>query len=715
MKEYAMESKSDALKVVFGDKFYDFMFNDVSDVLSQKKIQELGDVINKKENRLALLNAGKLNILYNTLYFAKTSTEKKAYNEVLKAIDIKVEAFVKGREGLEGDCIDPMISLLQKRIKKADTLSNPELYNMALNKAILVGKKYDIENGLSDITKDNIGLIDVNLKRMSEWQTDVTDLNDDSENMLINIPEDKFLEFVQKRIYGKNDVSFVDLHSIFVAINRYKKSDNIREPIIKLAEAKIKKFLSSKDVISQNEIISAEFVYEEIRKYDKNIAQRIKGFDKKISQSIQKYKDLKIFETISQIVQNTEVTGAPKFLGRKSIVQLDKNGRLRKGSDIAVWLESVKNKTICQLITADKLTKEKFNQTFVDNVVGEYMTMVSVNDLLDNKYSKGDLKRLFADIGKGKKVKLSQGVIVGNVANSVNDFDNFVSRLSSKLGKVVFGIDNMKEKANKKAISGKIVDMLMKFGLSLDEKCIAKWGEKYAMVKGFAKAIGKQSAWAVAFNVAKVAGVAYGLSWILPAVAALSFANMIYQFGNDYIQAKNTAKKKNKKLNFVTYCSKNKVRLASLALSASVAVATVGTTGSGSFFSNLILGSKTWVSGGIVACKVVDNIAEDKKNNKGWLRVFIRACLTMIISSVGYLISRGVGEKAFDASRDFIDTSVHDNIDNGVSSTFGVGSKNKSKNKAIKIVPLRFLLHKNKDNEKVNAVQVALSKGNNLR
>ena len=713
MIEYALESKDDALKIVFGNKFNDFMFNDVSDVLTQKRISEMGDLLHQKENRLSLLNAEKLNILYNTLTNPQSASERGAFDEVLKAVDSKIEAFVKGKEDIDGDCIEPMISLIQKCSKSAANKNNHEMYNMALNKAVLVGQKYDAENGLSDITKDKINLIESNLKKMSEWQVDVTNLDETPENRVVNIPEDRFLEFVQKRINGKENVSFSDLHSAFIAIKKYKKSDETRTPIEKQAEARILKSLKSKEHLSPSELISAKYVYDELQSSNKKTVKNIHGFDKKIALSIQKNKGIKVFEAIENIVENTEVTGKAKLFGREIVKQTDKNGKLKKNSDIALWLEAVRNKTLCQLATTSGLTKDKFNEVFTDNAVCEYMELAVANNTFGGKSSKKDFKKLFANIGSGKKIRISQDVIMGGVANLANRNESFVSRLSFKLQKAVYEIEDSKERATKSITSNKIIGALKEKGEALDEKCTKRWGDKYLMTKGFIKAIGKQSAWAMAFNVAKVVGVATNATWVLPTVVAASFASATYKFGKDYIQAKNDSKKKGKELKFKDFCKKNKVRLGSLALSGAVTAATAGVLGAN--VSSLVLTSKTWLSGGLVACKIADKIAEDKKNNKSKMQIFAGACMTAVTSTFGYLVSKGMGKEAFDSSKNFVDVSASDGVGNEVDSSFGVHGKGKDRlknkgQKAIKIVPLSSVLNKGTEGEKFNVAQAALDK-----
>lgn len=713
MIEYVLESKEDALKIVFGNKFNDFMFNDVSDVLSQRRISEMGNLLHQKENRLSLLNAEKLNILYNTLANPQSASERGALEEVLKAVDRKIQAFVTGKEDIEGDCIESMISLIQKCSKNAVNKNNHEMYNMALNRAVLVGQKYDAENGLSDITKDKISLIESNLKKMSEWQVDVTNLDETPENRVVNIPEDRFLEFVQKRIIGKENVSFSDLHSAFIALKGYKKSEETYTPIEKQAEARILKSLKSKENLSPSELISAKYVYDELQTSNKKIVKSIHGFGKKIALSVQKNKSIKVFDAIESIIRNTEVTGKAKFFGREIVKQTDKNGKLKKNSDIALWLEAVRNKTLCQLATTSGLTKDKFNQVFIDNAVCEYMELAVTNNTFDKKSRKKDFKKLFANIGNNKKIRISQDVIMGGVANLASQNESFVSRLSIKLKKVVYGIEDSKERAAKTITSNKIVATLKDKGEALDEKCTKSWGDKYLMAKGFVKAIGKQSAWAMAFNVAKVVGVATNATWVLPTVVAVSFANATYQFGKDYIQAKNDVKKKGKELKFKDFCKKNKVRLGSLALSGAVTAATAGVLGANA--SSVILNSKVLVSGGLVACKIADKIAEDKKKNKNKIQIFVGACMTAVTSTVGYLVSKGMGKEAFDSSKNFVDVSASYGADNEVDSSFGIHGKgkdrlNNKRQKAIKIVPLSSVLNKETDGEKYNVVQSALDK-----
>ncbi|MBR1949010.1 MAG: hypothetical protein IKA30_04390, partial [Alphaproteobacteria bacterium] len=316
MEEFIIEPKEDALKIVFGEKFDDFLFNDVIDQISESKISEMKEALGRKDNQLVLLDAQKLDILCNTLDNPQTTEEKAAYNLLVEAVDEKIRAFAEGKNDLSGEEIDPMLSLIQRRTKDAKEVANPEMYNMAINKAVATGQRYDAENGLSDVTKDRINLIDANLKKMESWQSDVTNLDDSPENCLVNIPEDRFVEFVQKRINGKENVTFADLQSALLAADRYKKSDGVKNSIIKQAEDKVKKSMNSKEFLSSSEVAPAKYIYDVLQKADRKTAKASKGFDKKINKSIERNKGVKVFETIDKIVQNTEVTGNPKIIGR---------------------------------------------------------------------------------------------------------------------------------------------------------------------------------------------------------------------------------------------------------------------------------------------------------------------------------------------------------------------------------------------------------------
>lgn len=713
MEEFVIEDKEEALKIVSGESFYTFMFNDVSDELSSDKIKMMETMLTKKDNKLAMLDAEKLNILYNTFSSYQNPEEKNAYNEILEAIDIKIKSFVAGKEDLQAKDIEPMLVLIQKRTKDIETVGDPEIYSTALNKTVLAGQKYDAENGLSEITKDKINLIEVNLAKMANWQKDVTNLDEIPESNARNIPEDRFLEFMQKRINGNDNASFADLHSAFIAAAKYKKDKAVYDTIVKQAEIKIKNYLNSKEILSPSDIISAKYVHDELQKADKKVKRNIKGFDKRIEKSIEKNKNIKVFDTINKIVKNTEVTGDPKLFGRKVIEQATQQGKLKKDSDLAIWLEAVRNKTLCQLITTSGLTKEEFNEKFADNVALEYLSLASVNNTFDGKVDKKSFKKLFADIGKDKKIKISQGVIIGGVTNLSNETDNFISRLETKLDKSIEGIENLKEKLSKKLTSGKILGELKEKAKSLDERATNKWGDKYLMAKGFVKSVGKQSAWVMAFNAAKVIGGATNATWVLPSVVAVSLANSTYQFGKDYFQAKKNANKKGDNLKFKDFCKKNKVRLGSLALSGAVTAATAGVLGANA--SSVILNSKVWVSGGLVACKIADKVAEDKKNNKSKAQIALGACLTAVTATAGYVISSVAGKGAFDSSKGFVDQSLQNDLGSEVGASFGTHGKGKDRRskigeKAIKIVPMnKTNVSNSAGNEKSNVAQTIMN------
>ncbi len=715
MEEFVIEDKDEALKIVSGESFYTFMFNDVADEISYDKIKMVETMLTKRDNKLAMLDAEKLNILYNTFSSYQNPKEKNAYNEVLEAIDIKIRSFVAGKEDLQSKDIEPMQILIQKRSQHIKAVADPEVYRTALNKVVLAGQKYDAENGLSEITKDKINLIEANLARMVDWQKDVTNLDETPESNARNIPEDRFLEFMQKRINGNDNASFADLHSAFIAAAKYKKDKAVYDTIVKQAEIKIKNYLNSKEILSPSDIISAKYVHDELQKADKKVKKNIKGFDKRIEKSIEKNKNKKVFDTINKIVKNTEVMGDPKLFGRKIVKQTTKQGKLKKDSDLALWLEAVRNKTLCQLITTSGLTKEEFNEKFADNVALEYLSLASVNNTFDGKVDKKSFKKLFADIGKDKKIKISQGVIIGGVANLSNETGNFISRLETKLDKSIDRIENLKERASKKLTSGRILGGLKEKAKSLDERATNKWGDDYLLVKGFVKSVGKQSAWVMAFNMAKVVGAATQVSWVLPSVVAVSLANTTYQFGKDYFQAKKNAKKKGDNLKFKDFCSNNKVRLGTLALSGMVTAATAGALSQNltNIVSNRLF--KPCVSGGLVFCKLCDKWKEDKKNGKNKMQRVAGVCWTVVTSIAGYCISREIGKGAFDSSKGFVDQSIQDNVKDPVGASFGTHGKGTDRRikigkKAIKLVPMsKANVSNSAGNEKINVVQTVMS------
>jgi hypothetical protein len=213
----------------------------------------------------------------------------------------------------------------------------------------------------------------------------------------------------------------------------------------------------------------------------------------------------------------------------------------------------------------------------------------------------------------------------------------------------------------------------------------------------------------MAFNAAKVIGVATQSSWLLPAVAAVSLSNATYQFGKDYFQAKNDAKKKGKDFKFKNFCEKNKVRLGSLALRGMVTAATAGLFNSN--MTTAVLGSKVWVSAGLVGCKIADRIYEDKKNGKNKMQIAVGVCMTAVTSLAGYLISKGMGKETFDTSKSFIDHSLQNDLGREVDASFGTHGKGKDRRskigeKAIKIVPMnKTNVSNSAGNEKINVAQ----------
>ena len=51
MEGFVIEDKDEALKIVSGESFYTFMFNDISDELSSDKIKMMETMLTKKDNK----------------------------------------------------------------------------------------------------------------------------------------------------------------------------------------------------------------------------------------------------------------------------------------------------------------------------------------------------------------------------------------------------------------------------------------------------------------------------------------------------------------------------------------------------------------------------------------------------------------------------------------------------------------------------------------
>lgn len=211
--------------------------------------------------------------------------------------------------------------------------------------------------------------------------------------------------------------------------------------------------------MSGDEILPAQWIASNILHKDENFPKSIcKKFGKFIERSKRKREKLNFFETIDYIVKNTVVTGKQKFIGRKEIPQTDEKGKLKPDSMMALWFESVKNKTVCQLLTKKNLTKDEFDQTFADNVACEYLASASTYDFMIGEKNN---KKILSKLKRGKKIKISQGVIAGSIINMSNHVENFVSRLSTKTDKTIKGIEDVKEKAAK-AKSLTILKILLK-------------------------------------------------------------------------------------------------------------------------------------------------------------------------------------------------------------------------------------------------------------
>ncbi len=677
MEEFVFESKEEALEIIEKENILkEYMFSDVFGERNEQIDNEIWQNLDKKAPLVQTLSVKQLNILYNTLQNPQTAREEAALDNLMSGINSKLKDYAASEKNeLDPADIEPMISLIQKcsnnsQLKQSDT---QELYQAALQKVLAYASAYDKENNLDNMDNKKISLYARNFEKMSYWQTDVTSLDETPENKMVKIPGDKLYDFVKNQVHGKDNASYSTLASALSAAITYNNKE-LRAPIIKQTIEKIKGHIKERKIIPISDIEGAKYISGMLSK-DKAYAAEIKGFEKVISCSIEHDKKLKVFENIDNIVSNTEIMGKRRLFGRDLIKQTNDDKKLLKDSDLAIWLESVRGRTVCQLLGSPNLTKEQFNDRFADNVVGEYLSMVSTGKELCGENKKSVFKKLFKSIGKNKKIKIDQDIVIASTVNTNNQTTGFISRLTDNVDKEVGNPANEKFnlKTNnnfKTALKG-----FKKWMSECDLKATERWGDKYLYAKGFVQAVSKQSKWAMAFSAAKVTGVVLGSPYILPAVAAASFANTCVQFGKDYSAAKKKAQKNNKNLTLAKYCSQNKTRLASMALSGFVTAATFGSIGGGNAVTSAILNGKVFASGGIAAVKCAERY-NSVKDTKGKARAAFEAAFVAATAVGSYAVSHFASNLGFEGAKSISADSQTD-MGHAVDSTLAATGKGK--------------------------------------
>ncbi len=677
MEEFIFASKEEAIEIIQNENtLKEYMFSDISGEKNEQINNEIWQSLDKKAPLVQTLSIKQLNILYNTLQNPQSSSETAALSTLIDGINSKLQDYVaSASDTLDPADIEPMISLIQKcsNNKINEQIRTQGTYQTALQKALGFAEQYDKANNLDDMDYKKISLYTRNFEKMSYWQTDVTSLDETPENKMVKVPADKLYDFVKNQVHGKENVSFSTLASALSAVTVYNNKE-LKAPIIKQTVEKIKKHIKDRKIIPISDVEGAKYINTTLSE-DKTHSSEIKGFDKLITRSIEHDKALKVFENIDNIVSNTEIMGNRKLFGRETIKQTNDDKKLLKDSDLAIWLESVRGRTVCQLLGSPNLTKEQFNDRFADNVAGEYLNMVSASKELCGENKKSVFKKLFKNIGKNKKIKIDQDIVIANTVNTNNQTAGFISRLADNADKEVGNPEsakfNLKINNNfKTAVKG-----FKNWMSECDIKATKRWGNKYLYAKGFVQAVSKQSKWAMAFSAAKAAGVMLGSPYILPAVAAASFTNTCVQFGKDYSAAKKEAQKNNKRLTLAKYCSQNKTRLASMALSGSVTIATFGSIGGSNHIASAIINGKVFASGGIVAVKCAERY-NSVKAAKGKTRAALEAAFVAATAVGSYTISHFASNLGFEGAKAF-STHVDTDMGGAIDSTLAATAKGK--------------------------------------
>ena len=241
MDEYALENKEIALEIAFNDSVLnEFMYGEDTKSEAISECSKIEAVFGKAENRLVLLDADKLEILYNTLKEPSGKKEQEALRKVVEAIDKKIEFCTKIDLDGWANQYDAMVSLVNKRMRDDIEGLKPETYIDALGKINSAAQEYDAEHGLSDMSKDIINTMETNLNKMSLWQPDVTNLNRLPENKVVEINESQLDNFVSQKLVNTDDIKFYDLRSAMLSAKKHKRGD-VFALTIKKAEESAKK------------------------------------------------------------------------------------------------------------------------------------------------------------------------------------------------------------------------------------------------------------------------------------------------------------------------------------------------------------------------------------------------------------------------------------------------------------------------------------------
>lgn len=354
------------------------------------------------------------------------------------------------------------------------------------------------------------------------------------------------------------------------------------------------------------------------------------------------------FQGIFDILKNVEIEGDLKLLGHEKIEQFDKDGNIKPDSEMALFVESIVNKT--KEVMA--VSKEPFDQaTFDENLKANLEIGLAELYLADNvtkgKSSQKDIEAAIATLSKmqegGQKITISRDTMVGYQAAKNKEAESFRKRLESKVGKIS-AIAKMRNNAE-----------------TLDKKLEAKHGKKYTETKKFlkmsAKVAFKAAAWGTAFGVASTIGA--------PAVAAIavtSMANQMWGMKKDYKKQKAEALEKGQKLSFFGYMKKNKMRCAGVVLAA-VATAVPGMQCLGGETLQAIASSPLTqqaraISGMTLAAgNGLKSAAQTYKETKSLKKALFSFGNAGVMFGVGYLAGQSAGGMAGEAIAEYQSTT----------------------------------------------------------
>ncbi len=400
---------------------------------------------------------------------------------------------------------------------------------------------YDKEHGLWMMTSEDAERVSENIAAMSNMGKDALDKAEYKEEPVQPMAREEAEKTMAELRSGKE----LDMKTL-ASLSASNAFGNMGPDYEALEKAIADKLLKVGKNVPADELSSMDFLLEKAshmpesmfpaKKYEKVKEVLDKNREEAKKNLEPKYPEM---ADAMALFDNLEITDGLSLTGK---AKSKENDELK-----AQLLESIRLKTMEGMAGTKPgpIDPAEFNKEFAANIVAEVGRLAGVENVVS-----GDSKAI-EDYTKNHKLKISKSALIGYQAAQSEAREGFAARLESKVGKKNAGVESLRQQ-----------------GKSLDERVSKNAPKKqYALLKSLAKTAGWSGAYYVAGATMGPAGIAV--------VATASLANQALKLRKEYKKQKEEMAKKGKKLKLWSFLKKNKMALASAALTA-LGAATAG-------------------------------------------------------------------------------------------------------------------------------------------